>query len=279
MSNPFYNLDENILLFHLLPYLDVSSMYQLVIAQPLLQSTIYAYLKVCRRLYFSDVFKKKSRERNMIKLAERTGNIRILDLSHFSSNGVCNAVLQAFLQNNPHVRVLNISGCGSVTFGGLRDNNLSKLEVFLANWCRHINSKCIDTLYHSPLRILSLAGVWYLDDEMLIRIIEYFPKLTCLNVSKCYKVTDVGIKMLRNCSDLEILKISHCMRVSDTSLRYLLGSCGHLRQIVMDDCKSVSYKFMEFLDEQKLLLLEKLKSNHEVRWDWISSYEGHKIRF
>jgi len=63
--------------------------------------------------------------------------------------------------------------------------------------------------------------------------IGYNTRLTALDVSLCFNLTDRAIKALRLCPNLRKLNISGCARLTDLSLKYVSKYCPKLQAISM----------------------------------------------
>ena len=170
-------------------------------------------------------------------------------------------------------------------FEGLNESHgclsrpLSKLRVFLANWCRNLNGEWTVSLSHCPLRVVSLAGTWYTNDETISDIVTFFGDIECVNLNKCYKISDEGLRRFVFSKNLRILKISGCFKVGDRSLGPVVEECGTLRQIAMDDCRSISRSMMDKVRSLGLLLLEGKKENVDEIWDESGRYMKRDFLF
>ena len=220
-------------------------------------------------------------------MADVTSCLRVLDVSG-CADGVTNTALRLFIQHNPGLEHLNISKCHRVTsavFNGLNESHgalsrpLSKLKVFIANWCRNLNGEWTVFLSHCPLRVVSLAGTWYTNDETINDIVTFFGDIECVNVNKCYKVSDEGVRRFIFCKNLRILKISGCFKISDKSVRAVAEECRTLRQIAMDDCRSISRSMLDKLKNMGILLLEGKKENVDEMWDLSGRYMKRDFLF
>ena len=274
---------------HVLPYLDIGSLRQLSLSCRTFADLAASHLAHAACLVLTEKQRKTIKERHLISIAEKTRNLKYLDLS-LCSDAVTNTSLKRLIYQNHGIRLLNISGCYKITAQAfaieedILENKsalyaLSNLEIFIANWCRMVNGEVIVSMSHAPLRVLSLAGTWYIDDEAVLDCVTFFSNLECLNLSKCYKVTDRSVSQLVYCTKLRVLKISSCWRVSDGAVNLVVEACGALAQVALDDCRSVTRALLGSLSDKGILLLEGGKKDVEQRWDCSKSYMDDNFRF
>ena len=104
---------------------------------------------------------------------------------------------------NPNVQVLNLRGCG------LRNKNLEEIYLFqnLEELClsgNPVNNEVVNILpLWKNLKILHIA-LTEIDDECL-KMISQMPNLVELDISVCSKITEEGIKYLKNSTNLKKL--------------------------------------------------------------------------
>jgi len=274
-----------------LPFLDLHSLHQLSLTCHYFNELVDSHLSCATYIGITDKFRKSLKERHLLRLAEKTGNLRNLDLSGMS-DAVSNRALRSLINSNFELRILNISKCSTIgpegfevlqTSGTCKNDSsypLSKLEVLIANWCRNIKPQCFVSLAHAPLRAISLAGTWYTNDEAVTDCATFFKdNLECLNIAKCYKVTDASLNLLVHCSKLRILKITSCWRVNDWSVRRIVESCKGIQQVAIDDCRSITKSLMFDLNEKGILLLEAIGEGTSEKWDQSENYLKQMFRF
>ena len=274
----------DILLLHMMPYLDILSMKQLSLVCWSFSELIDHYMKtMLKYIIIPEEIKGKFTEKHLICLGAKTTNLVYLDLNGMYDS-VTDKSLHVFLYRNHNLKLLNITRCTRVTQKAFSmeqylDTNdfsvcrtLSKLEVLIANWCRNLGQSFLVSVSHAPLKVLSIAGTWNTDDTTIADCSVFFKDLKCLNVNKCYKITDCSIKKLSHCRNLRILKISGCWKINDDSVGHIIDECKGIQKIAMFDCKKISRKFMGKLSESGVLLLEGMGAEVEKKWDQSSSY-------
>ena len=279
-------LHDNILI-----YLDLYTLHQLSFTCHTLNELVDSYLTCATHICIPVKLRKSLKERHLLSLAQRTGNLRNLDLSGISV-AVNNRSLKALINNNRDLRVLNITKCSAIgpeafkldlddnTLKDEKSYPLAKLEVFIANWCRNIRPECLVSLVHAPLRTISLAGTWYTNDEAVSDCATFFKdRLECLNIDKCYKVTDASLNLLHHCTRLRILKISSCWRVNDWSVKRIVDSCKEIQQVSMNDCRSITKDLLFDLNKRGVLLLEAIGEGTSEKWDRSENYLKRRFRF
>lgn len=283
-------LNWDILHDHILPYLDLGTLHQLSATCHTFYELVDSHLAYATHITITEKIRKSLKERHLLMLAPKTGNLRNLDLSNMS-NAVSNKVLKSFLNSNCELKILNISKCSNIGPDGFNIDHgtpsenensypLAKLEVLVANWCRNIKPQCFVSLAHAPLRAISLAGTWYTNDEAVTDCATFFKdNLECLNIDKCYKVTDESLNLLVHCSKLRILKVTSCWRVNDGSVRRIVESCKELQQVAMDDCRSITKSCLFDLSEKGILLLEARGERASEKWDRSDNYLRRMFRF
>ena len=285
------HLNWDILHDTILPYLDLYTLHQLSFTCRTFSELVDSHLSYATHITIPEKFRKSLKERNLLRLAQKTGNLRNLDLSGMS-DAVSNVALKTLINTNCELKILNISKCSKIGPQGFEidmtestsknENSypLSKLEVLIANWCRNIRPQCLVSMAHAPLRAISLAGTWYTNDEAVSDCATFFKdNLECLNIDKCYKVTDHSLNLLAHCSKLRILKITSCWRVNDWSVRRVIDSCKQIEQVAMDDCRSITKTLMFDLNEKGILLLESIGEGTSEKWDQSNNYLRRMFRF
>lgn len=78
----------------------------------------------------------------------------------------------------------------------------------------------------SNLKSLKLACS-NVTDVGLRAIVRMLPKLSMLDLSQCYRITDDGVESLSQLTSLSTLQLSGCTGISETSLKYL-AKCDSL---------------------------------------------------
>jgi hypothetical protein len=76
----------------------------------------------------------------------------------------------------------------------------------------------------------------------------FCPRLLCLDVSSCLKLSDAGIRTaVTSCRSLLALNISQCSYVSDETLREICIACSNLRVLDASWCPNISLQASKFI--------------------------------
>lgn len=142
----------------------------------------------------------------------------------------------------PQSKALSLQGCPWSTVSCLRSCvcptltslNLSFVPSMNDTALQHILSPPLDhrpgltdlTCRLSGLRSLKLAGS-HITDVGIRAIVRVLPKLSMLDLSQCYPITDEGVEMLTQIVGLSTLQLSGCTGISEQSLK-VLAKCNHL---------------------------------------------------
>lgn len=152
--------------------------------------------------------------------------------------------LSWLLTRLPQSKALSLQGCPWPTVSCLRSCvcpmltslNLSFVPTMDDAALQHLLSPPLD---HRPglvdlacrlanLRTLKLAGS-NLTDDGVRTIVRVLPRLSMLDLSQCYPVTDDGVDALTQIAGLSTLQLSGCTGIGEQSLKHLVK------------CKSLTY--------------------------------------
>lgn len=142
----------------------------------------------------------------------------------------------------PQSKALSLQGCPWPTVSCLRSCvcpmltslNLSFVPTMDDTALQHILSPPLDhrpglvdlTCRLSNLKSLKLAGSNITDTGVRV-IIRVLPKLSMLDLSQCYPITDECVELLTQISGLSTLQLSGCTSITELSLKHL-GKCKSL---------------------------------------------------
>ncbi len=73
--------------------------------------------------------------------------------------------------------------------------------------------------------------------------------LTCINVSVCYSITDVGAAHLANCHKLTDVDLCNCRNVSGLGIATMVGGCPHIERLNVFYCKNVNDELLAKIAE------------------------------
>lgn len=101
----------------------------------------------------------------------------------------------------------------------------------------------------SNLKSLKLAGS-SVTDAGIQTIVRVLPKLSMLDLSQCYPITDNGVESLTQISGLSTLQLSGCTGISEQSLK-LLGKCKNLTYLDLRHTKLTKSAINKFVSNRE----------------------------
>ncbi|XP_015376816.1 PREDICTED: jmjC domain-containing histone demethylation protein 1 [Diuraphis noxia] len=165
----------------------------------------------------------------------------------------------------PQSKALSLQGCPWSTVSCLRSCvcpmltslNLSFVPTMDDAALQHILSPPLD---HRPglldlacrlsnLKSLKLAGS-HITDEGIQIIVRVLPKLSMLDLSQCYPITDNGVESLTQISGLSTLQLSGCTGISEQSLK-ILGKCKSLTYLDLRHTKLTKSSINKFVSNRE----------------------------
>ncbi|XP_060863538.1 jmjC domain-containing histone demethylation protein 1 isoform X5 [Metopolophium dirhodum] len=165
----------------------------------------------------------------------------------------------------PQSKALSLQGCPWPTVSCLRSCvcpmltslNLSFVPTMDDTALQHILSPPLD---HRPglldlacrlsnLKSLKLAGSNVTDVGVQI-IVRVLPKLSMLDLSQCYPITDNGVESLTQISGLSTLQLSGCTGISEQSLK-MLGKCKSLTYLDLRHTKLTKSSINKFVSNRE----------------------------
>ncbi|XP_043289995.1 F-box/LRR-repeat protein 7-like [Venturia canescens] len=149
----------------------------------------------------------------------------------------------SILDNCPHLKELDLTGCVSVTRAYTRIAG-SPLESLDLSDCHGVDdSALVLTLSRMPnLTFLYLRRCFRITDASLVSVASYCPNLRQLSVSDCSRITDFGVRELaaRLGPSLRYFSVGKCDRVSDAGLLVVARHCYKLRYLNARGCEALS---------------------------------------
>eukprot|EP01129_Flabellula_baltica_P008700 TRINITY_DN3489_c0_g1_i2.p1 TRINITY_DN3489_c0_g1~~TRINITY_DN3489_c0_g1_i2.p1 ORF type:complete len:1545 (+),score=233.43 TRINITY_DN3489_c0_g1_i2:53-4687(+) len=100
------------------------------------------------------------------------------------------------------------------------------------------------------IRVFNLTNCPFIDDDSVHLIIEYFPHLVELRLTKCSLITDFGINILSTRNNLSVLHISHLKRVTYPRK---ISSLSNLKELDASHCDGISEEFCQKIATLKSL--------------------------
>lgn len=197
-------------------------------------------------------------------LCEKCCRLKIIDLSE-NDWLTDKLTLQLLSQNANTITTLNLSNCTKLTADVLRSlaacKNLRKLRLQNCNWmtdgcleaistnhpdleeidlrkCKKTSERGLHILTTNcqKLKILGLASVAFVTDNVLFNISKYQTEIVHLNIFNCPLITNRGVGALSlNCEKLEKLTIRGCDNITEESLKLLRN-----RNVQIDMTKDIA---------------------------------------
>ncbi|KAI1000351.1 hypothetical protein K3495_g7844 [Podosphaera aphanis] len=214
-------------------------------------------LEGCRNLTFTSIH----------NLVRANDNLVTLNLSGLSK--VTNTTCQAISQGCPCLEMLNISWCTHVDSMGVRFiiRNCKQLKDLRVGEIRGLGALDLaqDLFETNKLERFDIAGCSDFTDQSLriimqgtdpeIDIFTNVPlvparRLRHLNISRCQRITDVGIKTLAHLTpNLQGLQLNGCGRISDDGLSSIIATTPSLTHLDLDEIFGLTDAFLVKLSQ------------------------------
>ncbi|XP_058463308.1 F-box and leucine-rich repeat protein 13-like isoform X2 [Malaya genurostris] len=185
-------------------------------------------IKQLKELYLCDL--PSLSDYSLIQVTINFSLIRILDLSS-SPNAATDATMQYINFYLIHLRKLILYCCTKVTDSGLSGIDLpyKPLEIWDIS-----ESFSIERLF--KLRVLNLSGCYKITDLALQKAIK-FSELKELHLARCSQITEAGIESLaKNNKSVEFLDLSECSLVNDKCIDLITTNLKRLKTLIVNKC-------------------------------------------
>ncbi|GMH44944.1 hypothetical protein BSKO_12901 [Bryopsis sp. KO-2023] len=116
-------------------------------------------------------------------------------------------------------------------------NNLKSLSLAFFQW-HFAGSGMAPLLKLANLKSIDLQGSSSVNDSTL-SVIGLIKGITSLQLSRCVRITSLGMKHIVGLNDLESLSLSHCHRIDDTGMQHL-GKVPSLTTLVLSGCNALT---------------------------------------
>jgi len=164
----------------------------------------------------------------------RAGNVSnlkgLLSMQSMDVDIFCFNLEVANMSFGPSVRgglpAFALSTLALASFGRLREVNVSGSTHVVDDDVKVLLCTCSDSLKSLEIRCCDNLG-----DPSLVAISQYGKQLVFLDVSACFKMTDVGVEELQWCSNLSTFKASSLLNLTNKSVSCL----GRLKKMVLFD--------------------------------------------
>jgi F-box and leucine-rich repeat protein GRR1 len=135
------------------------------------------------------------------------------------------------------------------------------------------------------LERLTLVNCKSISDEMLARVLPWFPNLVAIDLTGVSETNDKAIIALASSSKrLQGINLGGCKRVTDRGVLALAGNCALLRRVKLSGVEHITDATVSALAKACPLLLEidlnncKRVTDHSVRNVWTQSYHMREMR-
>lgn len=192
-----------------------------------------------------------------------TGNINLVNLNLTGLIAVTNGTCKVIAQTCPRLESLDISGCTRMDARGIRMvvQGCKKIKDLRTREIKGIG--CVelaqDIFETNVLERLIFSGCTDLTDQALrimmhgkdpeIDMLTNLPlvpirKLRYLDISRCHRITDFGIKSLAHLtSNLQGLLLSGCSRIGNEGLKDVVISTPHLSHLDLEELSHLTNDF------------------------------------
>lgn len=168
----------------------------------------------------------------LIPLLEKNSKT-LIEINLSSCDNITQKSLQPIIIESKKLKKLNLSKCFWLTVGSLEafvfhHSHVMELDL---SYCDMLTERCLHLLLQKfrCLRVLCLASVTCVNDNILFNISKYQTEISHLNLFNCSAITDRGVGALSlNCKCLEVLSVRGCPQITDRSLNLLRAKNVHI---------------------------------------------------
>ncbi|XP_058836353.1 F-box/LRR-repeat protein fbxl-1-like isoform X2 [Topomyia yanbarensis] len=196
-------------------------------------------MKQLKELYLCDL--PGLSDYSLIQVTLNFELIQILDLSS-SPNAATDATMQYINFYLVHLRRLILYCCTKVTDSGLSGIDLpyKPLEIWDIS-----ESFSIERLF--KLRVLNLTGCYKITDLALQKAIK-FSELKELHLARCSQITEAGIETLVQYNkSLEFLDLSECPLINDRCIDLITTNLQRLKTLMVNKCPLLTDDSLYFI--------------------------------
>jgi F-box and leucine-rich repeat protein 15 len=135
----------------------------------------------------------------LIPFLQNNQKLMVVNLNGNDSCDLTPSSLQPIIIRKNKLKVLKLAKCNWLTIGAMQalafhlaSQDLQELDI---SYCCSLNERCICILLHSfrKLRVLSLAYISNVTDNVMFIISKFTRNIQHLNLVGCHEVTDRGI--------------------------------------------------------------------------------------
>jgi len=133
--------------------------------------------------------------------------------------------VKEIFQKNHDLRELDLTSCTNLRNGTLQPLvvNCKKLERFTLKNCAWLTNGAVEILafhYCAKIKLANFSGCSQLSEASIILFISRQPKLLSISIGGLMNITDNTLECLsQNCPELKHLDISRCTRITDRGVK------------------------------------------------------------
>ncbi|KAF4984041.1 hypothetical protein FZEAL_699 [Fusarium zealandicum] len=216
-------------------------------------------VKACKNLMNATLEGCQNFHKNTLHSLLRS-NEKLVSLNLTGLTAVSNTSCKIIAESCPQLEIFNISWCGRVDARGVKavveacpklkdlragevggfDNVATAEAIFKTNNLERMVLSGCDELNDEALRVM-VQGVEPEIDILTDRPMVPCRKLRHLDLSRCTRLTDAGMKALSHLvPDLEGLQLSGCKLLNDGALEGILASTPRLTHLELEDLENLS---------------------------------------
>ncbi|KAK9476189.1 hypothetical protein V1514DRAFT_337699 [Lipomyces japonicus] len=158
---------------------------------------------------------------------------------------ITNTAVDAVSTNCNNLMELDLQGCVQIQDNAVT-NALNRLP-FLREFRVCMNANITNDAFSSfpvdggvqfdALRLIDLSGCSEINDQSVLRIVLFAPRLRNLILAKCSEITDQGlIYICKLGRSLHYLHLGHCSLITDLGVFQLVRHCSRIRYIDLACC-------------------------------------------
>jgi len=148
---------------------------------------------------------------------------------------------------------LEVEGCGRrLSDEGLKHLRLSvNLTTLNLNGCQRMTPTVIESILKEckSIHTLAIGGMVALEDKSLISILRAGPKIQCLYLNSCSKLTNLAVeaaaKILK--TNLKELEVAYCANIDDDAIIHLAQHAPNLTSLNLYGCSQITDRSLEAL--------------------------------
>ena len=218
-----------------------------------------AIVKACRNLKIANFEGCRNLRKPTLNLLVQN-NPKLVQLNLTGLIGVGNSTCKAIADNCPRLESLDVSWCSKVDSKGLRPvlEKCTRLTHLRASEVRGFDDIALATVMFETnnLKHLELSGCAELTDETLcimmqgidpeFDILTEIPivphrKLEYLDLSRCSRLTDAGVKTIAHATPrLEVLNLNRCKAVTDEAMIPIITSCPRITHLDLEELEHIT---------------------------------------